>query len=228
MLGCDLGKHPTVDPTEMYEKSVALIGEQSYKQAKPILEAAIRSFRDLKKDDQLTEALTFLVQTDLNLGEYRAALTASEQAATFMRKEGDVHGEVRLALLDGDIYFAMHMYDRAIGSYRIAASSATAFDDVNARAESELKLASVLKASGALDDALDVYKSVLALSQASGDRQHLAAALGGVGSIYRMQQRNEEAANSPLPLARLSLVRATSSLAQKISPLWFQSMWLQW
>lgn len=73
MLGCDFGQRPTTDPTEMYEKSVALIGEQSFKQAKPILETAIRSFRDLKKDDQLTEALTFLVQTDLNLGEFRAA-----------------------------------------------------------------------------------------------------------------------------------------------------------
>jgi len=194
----------------MYEKSVALVGEQSFKQAKPILESAIRSFRNLKMDDQLIEALTFLVQTDLNLGEFRAAFIASEQAAALMRKEGDVHGEVRLALLNGDLYTAMHMYDRAIGSYRTAAASATAFDDVIARAESELKLASVLQASSDLDEALNVYKSVLSLSQASGDRQHLAAALGGMGSIYRMQQRNEEAANS--------LAQAVASINQTSNP----------
>jgi tetratricopeptide (TPR) repeat protein len=211
MLGCDFGNHPTADPTEMYEKSVALIGEQSFKQAKPILEAAVRSFRDLKKDDQLAEALTFLAQTDLNLGEFRAAFIASEQAAALMRKEGDVHGEVRLALLDGDLSAAMHMYDRAIASYRTAAASATAFDDMIARAESELKLASVLKASSDLDEALNVYKSVLTLSQASGNRQHLAAALGGIGSIYRMQQRNEEAANS--------LAQAVASINQTRNPL---------
>jgi len=210
MFGCDFGKHPTTDPTEMYEKSVALVGEQSFKQAKPILEAAIRSFRNLKLDDQLTEALTFLVQTDLNLGEFRAAFIASEQAAALMRKEGDVHGEVRLALLNGDIYAAMHMYDRAISSYRTAAASATAFDDMIARAESELKLASVLQAGSDLDEALNVYKSVLALSQASGDRQHLAAALGGMGSIYRLQQRNEEAANS--------LAQAVASINQTSNP----------
>jgi tetratricopeptide (TPR) repeat protein len=211
MLGCDFGKHPTTDPTEMYEKSVALVSEQSFKQAKPILEAAIRSFRDLKMDDQLTEALTFLVQTDLNLGEFRAAFIASEQAAALMRKEGDVHGEVRLALLNGDLYAAMHMNDRAIGSYRIAAASATAFDDMIAKAESELKLASILKTSNDLDEALNVYKSVLALSQASGDRQHLAAALGGIGSIYRLQLRNEEAENS--------LAQAVATINQTSNPL---------
>jgi tetratricopeptide (TPR) repeat protein len=192
----------------MYEKSVALIGEQSFKQAKPLLEAAIQSFRDLKKNDQLAEALTFLVQTDLQLGEFRAAFAASEQATILMRKEGDVHGEIRLALLEGDLYATMHMYDRAMSYYRAASTSATAFDDMIAKAESELKLASILKTSGDVDEALNIYKSMLALSQTSSDQQHLAAALGGIGSVYRMQQRNEEAANS---LAQaLASINATS------------------
>ncbi|MCX6120805.1 MAG: tetratricopeptide repeat protein [Ignavibacteriales bacterium] len=211
LLACDVGDRPSTDPTEMYEKSVALISEQSFKQAKPMLEDAIRSFRDLKKNDQLIEALTFLIQTDLNLGEFRAAFSAAEQAAALMRKEGDVHGEVRLALLEGDLYAAMHMNDRAIAHYRVAVASATAFDDRNARAESELKLASILKTSDDLNEALNAYKSVLTLSQASGDRQHLAAALGGIGCIYRMQQRNEEAANS--------LTQAVSSISQTSNPL---------
>jgi tetratricopeptide (TPR) repeat protein len=211
VLGCDFGNPPQTDPTEMYEKSVALIGEQSFKQAKPILEDAIRLFRDLKKDDQLIEALTFLVQTDLNLGEFRAAFAASEQAAALMRKEGDVHGEIQLALLEGDLYAAMHMNDLAIACYRTASASATAFDDKIARAESELKLASILKTSSDVDEALNVYKNVLILSQASGDRQHLAAALGGIGSIYRMQQRNEEATNS--------LTQAVASINQTSDPL---------
>jgi tetratricopeptide (TPR) repeat protein len=62
-----------------------------------------------------------------------------------------------------------------------------------------------------MDEALNVYKSTLALSQESGDRQHLAAALGGIGSIYRMQQRNEEAANS--------LTQAVASISQSSNPL---------
>ncbi len=211
VLGCDSGNPPQADPTEMYEKAVALIGEQSFKQAKPILEDAIRLFRDLKKDDQLIEALTFLVQTNLNLGEFRAAFAASEQAAALMRKEGDVHGEIQLALLEGDLYAVMHMNDQAIACYRTASASATAFDDKIARAESELKLASILKSSGDVDEALNVYKNVLTISQARGDRQHLAAALGGIGSIYRMQQRNEEAANS--------LTQAVASISQTSDPL---------
>jgi tetratricopeptide (TPR) repeat protein len=210
-VGCNFGKHPPTDPTDMYEKSVTLISEQSFKQAKPILEDAIRAFRDLKKNDQLSKALTFLAETELNLGEFRGAIAASEQAAEFMRKEGDVYGEVRLALLEGDIYAAMHMNDRAIAHYRTAFASATAFDDKKAKAESELKLASTLKASNDLDEALDAYKSVLTLSQESGDRQYLAAALGGIGSIYRLQQRNEEAANS--------LSQAVASISQTSDPL---------
>jgi tetratricopeptide (TPR) repeat protein len=211
LIACDVGDRPTTDPTEMYERSVALMNEQSFKQAKPVLENVIRSFRDLKKNDQLIEALTFLVQDDLQLCEFRAAIAASEQAATLMRKEGDVHGEVRIAILQGDIFAAMHMNNRAVAYYRTAAASATAFDDKTAKAESELKIGSVLKASRDLDGALAVYKDVLALSQASGDRQHLAAALGGIGSIYRIQQRNEEAANS--------LTQAVSSISQTSNPL---------
>ena len=216
VFGCDFEKHPQTDPTEMYEKAVELISEQSFKQAKPILEDAIQAFRDLKKNNQLAEALTFLVQTDLNLGEFRAAIAASEQAATLMRKEGDVRGEVRLALLEGDLFAAMHMNDRAIAYYRTADASATAFDDKIARAESGLKLASILKASGNLDESLNVYKSVLTLSQESGDHQHLTVALGGIGSIYRMQRRNEEAENS--------LTQAVESINQTSNPMLFAQL----
>jgi tetratricopeptide (TPR) repeat protein len=211
MMGCDFGDRQPTDPTDMYEKSIALIGEQAFKQAKPILENAIRSFRDQQKNDQLTEALTFLVQTDFHLGEYRAAFSASDEAAALMRKEGDVHGEVRLALLQGDLYADMHMYRQAIGKYRNAAASATAFDDMNARAESEIKLGAVLKLSNDLDEAMNVYKSVLALSQAKGDRLHLAAALGGLGSLYRLQKRTEEAANS--------FTQAIATISQTSDPL---------
>ena len=211
LVACDVGDRPATDPTELYEKAVALVQEQSFKQAKPILENVIQSFHDLKKNDQLIEALTFLVQTDLNLGEFRSALVASDQAALLMRKEGDVHGEVRLALLQGDISAAMHMNNRAIAYYRTAAASAIAFDDKIAKAESDLKIASVLQGSGDLEGALNVYKGVLTLSQGNGDRQHLATALGGMGSIYRMQKRNEEAANS--------LVQAVATVSQSGNPL---------
>jgi tetratricopeptide (TPR) repeat protein len=211
LFACDVGDRPATDPTELYEKAVALVQEQSFKQAKPILENVIQSFHDLKKNDQLIEALTFLVQTDLNLGEFRSAMVASDQAALLMRKEGDVHGEVRLALLQGDISVAMHMNNRAIAYYRTAATSALAFDDKVAKAESDLKIASVLQGSGDLDGALNVYKGVLTLSQGNGDRQHLASALGGMGSIYRIQKRNEEAANS--------LVQAVATVSQSGNPL---------
>ncbi len=160
-FACDIGKSPLMDPTEIYEKAVALIQEQSFKQAKPLLEQAIRLFRDLQKIDQLTEALTFLVQTNLEVGEFRAAFAASEEAVVLMRKEGDVHGEVRLALLEGDLYAKMQMYDHAIGRYRTASASAMAFDDKTASAEAQLKLATVLKASNDLDEAQEVYKTVL-------------------------------------------------------------------
>jgi tetratricopeptide (TPR) repeat protein len=190
-----MGKDPLTDPTEMYEKAVALIQEQSYKQAKPFLEQAIRLFRELQKTDQLIEALTFLVQTNKELGEFRAAFAASAEAAVFMRKEGDVHGEIRVALLEGDLYTEMQMYDHAIARYRNASASAMAFNDKAALTEAQLKLANILKVSNDLDEAQETYKSVLVQAQATGDHQHIAAALGGIGSICRIQQRYEEAFN---------------------------------
>lgn len=195
-LACDISDRPITDPTEMYEKAVVLIQEQSFKQAEPLLEQAVQSFRDLKKNDQLTEALTFLVQTRLALGEFRAAFSASEQASVFMRKEGDVHGEIKLALLEGDLYAAMLMPDQAIARYRAAFSSATAFDDTRASAEAQLNLAGMLKRSGDIDEALETFKNVLAQTQSSGDYSQVAAALLGIGSIYRTQHRYVEAINS--------------------------------
>jgi tetratricopeptide (TPR) repeat protein len=195
-LACDISDRPITDPTEMYEKAVALIQEHSFKQAKPLLEQAIQSFRDLHKTSQLTEALTFLVQTHLELGEFRAAFSASEQAAVFMRKEGDVHGEIKLALLEGDLYAAMNMPDLAIARYRAALSSATAFDDARASAEAQISLAVMLKRSGDLDEGLETYKNVLAQAQSKGDRYQIATALQGIGSIYRVQHRYIEAINS--------------------------------
>ena len=196
LLSCDIGEHPLTDPTEMYEKAVVLIQEHSFKQAKPLLEQAINLFQELKKTNQLAEALTFLVETDIQLGEFRAALTVSQEAAMVMRKEGDVHGEVRLALLDGDLYTDMQMFDHAIAWYRNASASATAFGDKIAFVKSQLKLASTLKINNDLDEAQRIYKDVLTEAQASNDNLDIVAALSGIGSIYRIQQRYMEAANS--------------------------------
>jgi hypothetical protein len=49
LFACDIGDHPLTDPTEMYEKAVVLIQEQSFTQAKPLLEKAIDLFKELKK-----------------------------------------------------------------------------------------------------------------------------------------------------------------------------------
>ena len=193
-----------------------LFNEQSYKQAQPILENAVRAFRDLKKNDKQAEALTYLAQTDLNLGEFRAAFTVSEQAITLMHKEGDVRGEIQLALLEGDLYATMQMNDKAIAQYRSAIESATAFDDKIATTEAELKLASTLKSSGDLDEALNEYKTVISLSQANNDNHYLAAALGGIGSIYRIQQRYDESINS--------LTQAIASINQTNDPLLFSRL----
>jgi tetratricopeptide (TPR) repeat protein len=192
VLACN-DNRPPADPADMYEKAVALFQEQSFKQAKPLLEDAVRLFHD---NDKLSEALTLLVQTDLELGEFRAAFIASEQAAVIMHKEGNVHGKVKLALLEGDIYTAMQMYDRAIAKYRDASASAMAFDDKIAAAEAQLKLASILMIGEDFSEAQEIYKSVLAQAQTNSDHKHVAAALGGIGRIYRIQKHYTESANS--------------------------------
>lgn len=180
----------------MYEKAILLIQGRSFKQAKPLLEQAIEQFRELKKNDELSEALTFLVQTKWELGEFRASMEVSAEAAILMRKEGDVHGEMRLELLDGDHFAEIQMYDHAITCYKNAAASATAFDDKFAFADAQIKLAYILKINGNFDEAQRIYQNVLAQAQATNDFSHIVAALCGVGSVYRFQQRYSEATNS--------------------------------
>jgi len=92
----------------------------------------------------------------------------------------------------------------------MAAASAIAFDDLNSRAESELRLASVLKTSNDLDESLNVYKSILALSQTSGDRPTPCCCLGRHREYLPMQQRNEESANS--------LTQAIASISSTSNP----------
>jgi tetratricopeptide (TPR) repeat protein len=196
MASCDFEGRPLTDPMEIFEKANSLIHEGSYMQAKPLLEKAVRSFRDLHKTDQLTAALASLVQTNLELGEFRAAFTASEEASVLMHDEGDVHGEIRLALLEGDIYSKAQMYNNAIAKYRAAFSSAMAFDDKRASIEAQLKLGLALKLNDILDEAQEMNKNALSEAQAIEDYGFIAAALNGVGSIYRIQKRYIEAANS--------------------------------
>jgi tetratricopeptide (TPR) repeat protein len=196
LLACDIGEHPLTDPTEIYEKAVVLIQERSFKQAKPLLDRAIGLFKKTNNNSQLTEALTFLVQTELELGEFRAGLAASEEAAALMRREGDVHGEIRIALLNGDLYTKLQMFDYAIAWYRTAFASATAFGDKMALVEAQLKLASSLKINNDLDEALHIYKDVLTEAQTNNNDLNIVAALNGTGSIYRIQKRYAEATNS--------------------------------
>lgn len=196
VLACETSDRPLTDPVEMYEKAVSLLQEKLFKQAKPLLEQAVSSFRDLNKTTQLIDALANLAQTEVELGEFRAAFDIAQQASDLMRKEGDVHGEVKITILQGDLYSKVRDYTRAIACYRTAMSSAMAFDDKAAAAIANLQIASILKVSGYLEDAQKEYKSVLVQAQASDNRQCIAAALEGIGSVYRIQQRYSEAVNS--------------------------------
>jgi tetratricopeptide (TPR) repeat protein len=209
-LACDTDERPLTDPSDIYEKAVLLIHEHSFKQAKPLLLQAIGLFKDLKKTDQLPEAMIFLFQTHLELGEFRAALSVSEEAAGLMRKEGDVHGEVQLSLLEGDLYAKIQNYDHAIARYQNAATSATAFDDKLSFMEAQIKLASALQAGGNLDEALQVYKNALPQAQAGNDQFSLASVLCGMGSIYSSQRRFTEASSS--------LTQAIASAGQTSDP----------
>ena len=140
-FSCDFGDHPLTDPNEIYEKADALIQERSFKQAKPLLEEAVGLFKKIKNNDRLTQSLISLVQTEMELGEFKTALAVSEEAATLMRMEGDVHGEIRMAFYFGTLYTKIQMFDRAAAWYRKALASATAFGDKKAFSEARLKLA---------------------------------------------------------------------------------------
>jgi tetratricopeptide (TPR) repeat protein len=201
--GCDIQERPLTDPVEIYEKAMMHIHEQSFIQAKPLLEKAASLFRETGKTDRLIETLVSLVQIDIKIGEYRPAFEALQEAAALMRKEGDVHGEIRLTLYEGDIYAAAKMFNLAIAKYRGALTSAAAFDDKNASIEAFLRIADLLAAGNDYERALEEYKEALTRAQAMDEYDRMAAALGGIGRIYRLQKRYAEAENSMSQAASL-------------------------
>ncbi len=191
-----MSERPLTDPNEIFDKALGLAQERSFKQAKPLFEEAARLFGDAGRTPQQIDAFIGLAKMELELWEFRSSFDATQKAYTLMRKEGDVQGEIEVAILQGDIHRQMSDYVGAIASYRSAMASATAFDNKSAAAEADLRVASVLEKQDNLENAQEEYRSVLAQAQATDDRLHIAAALEGIGTVYRKQQRYSEALNS--------------------------------
>jgi tetratricopeptide (TPR) repeat protein len=196
LAACDVDERPLTDPAEIYDKAVSLIREKAFKQAQPLLEEAVGLFGDANRTPQQIDALMNLARTDLELGEFRASFDATQKAFTLMRREGDVKGEVEVAILQGEIHEKMRDYAGAIASYRSAAASAAAFDNKIAACEAGLRIASVLERQDNFDDAREEYRNALAQAQAADDRSRVAAALEGIGTVFRKQRRYSEALNS--------------------------------
>lgn len=195
-VGYNCKKHPLTDPSEIYEKAINKAGEKSYKEAKPLFEESVRLFRELQRMDKLTDALKNLAEVYAELGEFRSALTVSNEATYLMRKEGDIKGTLKLTILEADIFTSAQVYNVAISKYRSVIASALAFGESKLAIDALLKLASVLKINNDLQKALEVYKTAFKQAQAIEDNQSVAVALCGISSIYRLQGQYTEALNS--------------------------------
>jgi tetratricopeptide (TPR) repeat protein len=195
-LACDIREHPAGDPGEMYEKALTFVNEHAFRQAKPLLEQSVVSFRKINNTAKLGDALISLAQVKVELCEFRSALDSFHEAVALKRKEGDVHGEERAVLLEGDLFTELQEYEQAIAQYRSVLASASAFDDKIAAVDAHLQLAAIFQSNGSTSQALDEYKNVLPQAQALGDPQRVAAALLGLGNEYYVHHQYVEAVNS--------------------------------
>jgi tetratricopeptide (TPR) repeat protein len=210
-LACDIHEHTASDPGEIYEKALALVNEHAFRQAKPFLEQTVAAYRQINNTTKLGDALISLAQVKVQLCEFRSALDSFNEAIALKRKEGDVHGEIRALLLEGDLFAELQEYEEAIAQYRTVIASASAFDDKAAAVDAHLRLASIFQTNGSTSQALEEYKSVLPQAQALRDPQRVAAALLGLGKIYHAQHQDVEAVNS--------LTQALNATAASQNPL---------
>ena len=210
-LACDTGDRTANDPGELYDKALTLVNEHSFRQAKPLLEQSVASYRQINNTTKLGDALLSLAQVKVQLGEFRSTLDSFNEAIALKRKEGDVHGEERVILLEGDLFVNLQEYEQAITQYRAVLASASAFDDKAAAVDAHLRLAFVFQTNGSSNQALEEYKTALLQAQSIGDPQRVAAVLLEMSQVYHVQQQDVEAVNS--------LAQALNAISDSQNPL---------
>ncbi len=211
LWACDISERPLTDPAEMVERAVVLYNEQSFAQAEPLFEKALHLFEQQPNPPLRLKALTYLSSIGLEQKEFRISMERAETAAVLSKTLGDFRGQAELAILRGDILFALREYNRAAESYQEGMTLAASFADERSSAEAERKLAASMNANGQSNEALDHARNAVTMFQKIQEKNKIGEALSTLGEAYRLEKRYPEALNS-LKQASGSIDRSTDPL----------------
>ena len=188
--------NPLSSPSEYFDQGVRYFDEGAYHQAEISLGRAISLLPQTADFINISELYGYLGRTDLELGEYGAALDNLENAKQRSAQLNDYRLQAQICSWKGDAFFEMREYANAIDSYRESMRLSSALDDIKTRAQTGLRLASTMAAAGMLDPASSTCGEALSALQNAGKKNDIAQALGGMGDIYRREGRYPEALNS--------------------------------
>ncbi len=190
---CDFNSR-TPDPAmDAFDRAVELYQRNDYPSARTLFTQAIDGFEKAGNQDKATIARTYLAQILLETYQLRAALDNLGQASAQVTKAGDALGNLRLTILEGDVYFAAGDLATAYERYRAASSVADAFADRTSAAQAHLKIGRCLLFAGEPAQALNELQTALNLSNTGNDPTAIAAARLSLGQTLRRLRRLPEA-----------------------------------
>jgi tetratricopeptide (TPR) repeat protein len=228
LAACDLQHdNPLSSASEYYEQGVRYFDQGVYHQAEESFARVISLLPKGTEFINIAELYGYMARTNLELGEYQAALGNFEHATERSAQLNDYRLEAQVCSWNGDAFVEMREYAEAIRCYRKSMRLSSALDDVTTRAQTSLRMASAMVAAGMLDQASNTYGEALSVLQSGGKHEDVAQALEGMGDIYRRQARYPEALNllsqaletlgtsgDPLLQARLKMTSALIHRAQ--------------
>ncbi|HEY5615060.1 MAG TPA: tetratricopeptide repeat protein [Bacteroidota bacterium] len=195
-LACDIRTDAETNPAELFERGVEQFNAQSYRDAEAQLVQALGKYEQLDDGSQAARVGGYIGQIKHMQGEYRAAVDQLQSAIQHGRRANDFRAEAQLKILLGDVFLERGEYAKAFEQYEGALSYYSAFADRKASAEVEMRIATAHKQSGEWARSLSLYEKAYGYYNTEENQIAKAKALAGVGEIYALQGRHEEALNS--------------------------------
>ena len=202
---CEMRDRPLADATDLFERAISLYEDRSYIQAESLFVQSLPVFERAGQMYTVVEANRYLGQIYQAQGRFYTALGRFESALRQTQSVKDFRSEMIIDGLIGDAYASLGGDLSALASYREAHRLSSAFNDLDAKASLEVRMAMVAMYNEHLDEAQSYFQSALTYYEGRGG-DSAAVALRGIGEVYLRQKKYD--------LAQTAFTQARSN-AQK-------------
>jgi tetratricopeptide (TPR) repeat protein len=192
---CERNDQPLTDATGVFEKAVSYFEDRAYLQAESLFVRSLPVFEQSGQTYTIVETNRYLGQIYYAEGRFYTALGKFESALELTQSLKDFRTEMKLRELIGDSHSSLGAFQTALLSYREAHRLCSAFNDVDAKASLEMKMAEVSTYTNHLDDAFMYYQAAYSYYQIQGGVR-AAEALGGLGEVLYRQNKLDAGENS--------------------------------